>query len=488
MAIIPSQLVLLALAAKTAGANSHAVVLVGRPNVGKSTIYNRMTKTFDDGAIVHDSPGITRDTTTNKGWWTRFEFDVVDTGGIVFDDDENHVFMPQIRQQAMIALNNAKVAVMVVDGQQGRTPLDEDIASFLRRQGVPVVLAVNKCESSKTGDLQAADFWSLGMGNPFPVSGIHGTGMGDLMDEVVAHFGPNSLGKTSVGQHDDENGEPDEPLRVAILGKPNVGKSSLLNRLTRVDRSIVSDIAGTTRDVIDQRVNVNGDRYLFLDTAGVRRASRVAGKGVEEMMVKRSLKAARRADVCVLVVDATEGASDQETKLASFVADAGRACVVCVNKWDAITGKDDLLYKQTRADILARLAPVAWASVVFCSAKTGLKTQQIFDAINAAAAMHRRRTSTSVVNEVLEDAVRWQRPPATTTGRQGTVYYCAQVSVAPPTLVIFCNDPDLFGNSYRRYLEGQFRKSLGYDGTPLRMIYRARASRRRSAAAGETKM
>lgn len=444
-----------------------SIVVVGRPNVGKSTIANRLTQKFGSGAIVHDEPGVTRDRTYGYGWWGSHEFAVVDTGGIVFDDDSNQVFMPQIRQQALVALGSASVALMVVDGQCGCTTLDEEIAAFLRKlPRVPVVLAVNKCESTVSGDLLAADFWQLGVGTPFPVSGIHGTGMGDLLDELVAGLPEETL---------QDQGEADE-LRVAILGKPNVGKSSLLNRLAGAERAIVSDVAGTTRDVIDQQVRRNSRSYVFLDTAGVRRAVRVR-KGLEEMMVQRSLKAARRADVCLLLLDATEGVSDQEIRLAQFAADAGRACVIVVNKWDAVDGKTDQLYRNSLEYVQRKLPMLSWAAQLHVSAKTGFKTAQIFEAIDAAAKTHRRRVSTSAMNEVLEDAVRWQRPPSDSKGRQGSIYYCAQVSTQPPTIVIFCNDPSLFSQSYKRYLEGQVRMSLGFEGSPIRFIFRPRRAR-----------
>merc|ERR1719291_579201 len=443
------------------------IAVVGRPNVGKSTIVNRMTQRFASGGLVHDEAGVTRDRTYGYGWWAAHEFAVVDTGGIVFEDDPSQVFMSQIRQQAFVALGEASVVLMVVDGQQGCTPLDTEIAEFLRKQSVPTLIAVNKCESARVGELQAADFWQLGMGTPWPVSGMHGTGMGDLMDEVVKPLARREL---------DADAESDE-LQVAILGKPNVGKSSLLNRLTRAERAIVSEVPGTTRDVIDQRLTSHGREYVFLDTAGVRRAARVS-KGLEEMMVRRSLKAARRADVCLLVVDATEGVADQESRLSQFIADAGRACVVVVNKWDAVAEKEDRVYRTSREYLLSSLPAVAWAQHLFVSAKTGLKTQQLFSAIDSAAERHRQRIRTSVINEVIEDAVRWQKPPTTTYGRQGNIYYCAQVSTRPPTIVIFCNAPQLFGSSYRRYLERSIRKSLDFVGTPIRVLYRARRDSR----------
>ena len=443
------------------------IAVVGRPNVGKSTIANRLTQAFHAGAVVFNEPGVTRDRIYGEGFWREHEFTVVDTGGIIFDDKPDEVFLREIRQQAMVALADAAVVLLVVDGQSGCTVLDEEIAAFLRQQRKPVVLAVNKCESTTSGDLQAADFWSLGLGTPWPVSGLHGTGMGEVADELVKPLPP-------PGQEGD--GTIQRELRVAILGRPNVGKSSLLNRLTGTERAIVCDLSGTTRDAIDQSVTNHGTRYTFIDTAGVRKAARVS-KGVEELMVRRSLKAARRSDVCLLVVDATEGVSDQEGRLARFIVESGRACVVIVNKWDLVPNKDDMLYRNSQKYIESRLPVVGWSKALYVSAKTGLRASTVFKAVNEAADQHQRRVTTAVMNEVLEDGVRWQKPPSTSTGRQGSIYYCAQVAASPPTVAIFCNDPSLFSDTYRRYLERHFRKSLGFDGTPIRLIFRARRAR-----------
>ena len=451
---------------KNKSAKLPQIAVIGRPNVGKSTIANRLTKAFDRGGLVFNEPGVTRDRTYGTGFWNEYEFTVVDTGGIVFDDEEDRVFLPQIRQQALLALQEASVALLIVDGQSGRTVLDEQIASFLRRENKPVVVAVNKCESTSDGELLPADFWSLGLGTPWPVSGLHGTGMGDVMDELIKPLPPPV-------DPDDENGDEQAELRVAILGRPNVGKSSLLNRLTGTERAIVCDLAGTTRDAIDQSVVNHGTKYTFVDTAGVRKAARVS-KGVEEMMVRRSLKAGRRSDVCLLVVDATEGVSEQEARLARFVVESGRACVVLVNKWDLVPNKDDLLYRNSQKYLDQRLPQIGWASSIYVSAKTGLRTADVFKAIDSAAEQHQRRVTTAVMNEVLEDGVRWQKPPSTSTGRQGSIYYCAQVATSPPTVAIFCNDPTLLSATYRRYLERHFRKALGYEGTPIKMIFRAR--------------
>jgi len=445
------------------------IAVIGRPNVGKSTIANRLTKKFDSGGLVFNEAGVTRDRTYGEGFWNGHEFTVVDTGGIVFDDAEGEVFLPQIRQQAMIALSEASSVLLVVDGKTGSTVLDEQIAAFLRRQKVPVVLAVNKCESTVDGEIQAADFWSLGLGNPWPVSGLHGSGMGDVMDELTKPLPPIPADGLGSDEGYDE-------LRVAILGRPNVGKSSLLNKLTGTERSIVCDESGTTRDAIDQSVFNHGTQFTFVDTAGVRRAARV-NKGVEELMVRRSLKAARRSDVCLLVVDATEGLSEQEGRLARFIVESGRACVVLINKWDLVGNKDELLYRNSKRYLEQRLPQVSWAKALYVSAKTGLRTSDVFEACRKAAEQHRRRVSTAVMNEVLEDGVRWQKPPSMTTGRQGAIYYCAQVTIQPPTIAIFCNDPELFSGTYRRYLEGHFRKSLGFEGSPIRLLFRGRTRR-----------
>ena len=454
------------------------IAVVGRPNVGKSTIANRLTKQFHSGSLVFNEPGVTRDRTYGDGFWNGHDFTVVDTGGIVFDDKEGEVFLREIRAQALVAMGEAAAVLLVVDGQAGQTVLDEQIAAFLRRQKVPVVLSVNKCESSVDGELQAADFWTLGLGTPWPVSGLHGTGMGDVMDELVKELpAPPTPAEADEGGGGGGGAEEGfDELRVAILGRPNVGKSSLLNRLTGTERAIVCDLSGTTRDAIDQSVLNHGTTFTFVDTAGVRRVSKVH-KGVEELMVRRSLKAARRSDVCLLVVDATEGISEQEGRLARFVVEAGRACVVLINKWDLVPDKDDLLYRNSGKYLDRRLPMVGWAKALYVSAKTGMRTSDIFKAVRGAAEQHSRRVTTAVMNEVLEDGVRWQKPPATSTGRQGSIYYCAQVATNPPTIAIFCNDPELFSDTYRRYLEGHFRKSLGFSGTPIRLLFRGRTRR-----------
>lgn len=390
---------------------------------------------------------------------------VVDTGGIVFDDDPSQVFLEQIRQQALVALGESQAAIMVVDGQEGPTPLDHEIAAFLRRQKLPVFLAVNKCESHTQGDLFAAHFWELGLGNPFPVSGIHGTGLAELLTDLLPRLADNHDQQARVR------------CRVAIVGRPNVGKSSLLNQLAGSERAIVSDMPGTTRDSIDSTVEWKGEKYLLIDTAGMRRKARISA-AEERLMVNRALKAVRRAQVVLLVLDATEGVTEQDVQLADLVRDAGAACVVVTNKWDLVDDeRSDKMYRQAREYIQSNLKPVAWASTLFISAKTGFNAHRIYGAINEALAQHERRVSTALLNEVLQEAVQWQKPPSRNSGKQGRIYYCTQVGRRPPAVAIFVNEPGLFPDGYKRYLEGRFRDALGFGGTPLRLIFRGKRVR-----------
>lgn len=435
------------------------VAIIGRPNVGKSTLVNRLAGTVD--AIVHDEPGVTRDRTYRQAFWCDREFLVVDTGGLVFEDDTE--FLPFIREQAMLALAEASVAIMVVDGQAGLTAADETIADWLRQQSVPVLLAVNKCESLEQGLIQAAEFWQLGLGQPYAVSGIHGSGTGDLLDEVISHLPP-------IQQLE----EPDE-IKVAIVGRPNVGKSSLLNAFVGENRAIVSPISGTTRDTIDMLVEREGHRYRLVDTAGIRKKKNVE-YGPEFFGINRAFKAIRRADVVLLVIDAIDGVTEQDQKLAGRVIEEGRACIVVVNKWDAIEKDSHTIYEYEKL-IQSRLHFTEWAETIFISAKTGLRVEKILDLVNIAAEQHKRRVSTAVINEVLEEALRWHTPPTTRQGRQGKIYYGTQVTSQPPTIALFVNDPHLFLDNYRRYIERQFRQQLGFAGTPIRLLWRGKKMR-----------
>ncbi|HIK37334.1 MAG: ribosome biogenesis GTPase Der [Geminocystis sp.] len=436
------------------------VAVIGRPNVGKSALVNRLCGERE--SIVFDEPGITRDRTYRRAFWQDREFQVVDTGGLVFDDDTE--FLPLIREQAFLALREASVAIFVVDGQMGLTPGDMEIADWLRHQPVPVVVAVNKCESERQGALQAAEFWNLGLGEPIPISAIHGNGTGELLDAVVKYLPPV-----------DELPEVEE-TKVAIIGRPNVGKSSLLNALTGEKRAIVSPIPGTTRDAIDTLVERNGKVYRIIDTAGIRRKKNVE-YGAEFFGINRAFKAIRRADVVLLVIDVLEGVTDQDQKLAGRIIDEGKACVIVVNKWDAVPNKDSYTIYQYDQAIATRLYFMDWAHRIFVSALTGKRVEKILDLVDAAAEGHKQRASTSVINDVIQEAVRWRTPPTNRQGKQGKIYYGTQVATQPPTIALFVNDPDRFDENYRRYLEGQFRENLGFHGTPIRLIWRGKSQR-----------
>lgn len=435
------------------------VAVIGRPNVGKSTFVNRLAG--DQQAIVHDEPGITRDRTYRPSFWRDRDFQIVDTGGLVFDDDTE--FLPMIRQQAMAALVEAAAAIFVVDGQFGIMEGDREIAEWLRRQSVPVLLAVNKCESVEQGLAQAAEFWELGLGEPYPISAIHGSGTGELLDELVTHLPPG-----------DQLVEDNE-IKVAIIGRPNVGKSSLLNALTGEERSIVSPISGTTRDAIDMIVQRGEQTYRLIDTAGIRRKKNV-DYGAEFFSINRAFKAIRRSDVVLFVIDVLDGVTEQDLKLAGRIIDEGRAVILIINKWDAVE-KETGTINQYKKEILSRLYFMEWAEMIFVSAMTGQRVNKILDLVNVAAESHRRRVSTSVINEVLEEAVGWHSPPTNRQGKQGRIYYGTQVSAQPPTIALFVNEPKRFNDNYRRYIDRQFRDQLGFTGTPVKLIWRGKKMR-----------
>jgi len=435
------------------------VAIVGRPNVGKSTLVNRLAG--NQQAIVHDEPGITRDRTYQPSYWQDREFQVVDTGGLVFDDDSE--FLPMIREQAMLALAEASAAIFVVDGQEGPTPSDQEIAQWLRQQKVPVLLAVNKCESPEQGMIQAAQFWELGLGEPYAISSIHGNGTGELLDELIIHL-----------PIVDPDSEPDE-IKVAIIGRPNVGKSSLLNSLTGEQRAIVSPIAGTTRDTIDMIIERGETRYRLIDTAGIRRKKNVE-YGAEFFSINRAFKAIRRADVILFVLDVLDGVTEQDLKLAGRITEEGRAVILIINKWDAVEKNAFTIYEYQK-DLMSRLYFMEWAEMMFVSAMTGQRVQNILDAVEKASIEYRRRVSTAVINEVLEEAVSWHSPPTTRQGKQGKIYYGTQVTTQPPTIALFVNDPKRFNENYKRYIESQFRKQLGFKGTPIRLVWRGKKVR-----------
>ncbi|MBD6617694.1 ribosome biogenesis GTPase Der [Komarekiella sp. 'clone 1'] len=435
------------------------VAIIGRPNVGKSTLVNRFAG--EQTAIVHDEPGVTRDRTYMPAYWRDREFLVVDTGGLVFNDDTE--FLPLIRQQAMTALTEASAAIFVVDGQTGPSPADEEIAEWLRQQPVPVLLAVNKCESPEQGLMQASEFWELGLGEPFPVSAIHGSGTGELLDELINHIPP-------VGEVPETN-----EIKVAIVGRPNVGKSSLLNAFVGEARAIVSPISGTTRDAIDTVVERGEQTYRLIDTAGIRKKKNVE-YGPEFFSINRAFKAIRRADVVLLVLDALDGVTEQDQKLAGRIIEEGRACIIVVNKWDAVE-KDSYTIYDYEKTLQERLHFTEWAETIFVSALKGQRVDKILELVNQAAESHKRRVSTSVINEVLTDAVSWHSPPASRGGRQGKIYYGTQVSAQPPTIALFVNEAKRFNDNYRRYIERQFRQQLGFKGTPIRLLWRSKKVR-----------
>lgn len=435
------------------------VAIIGRPNVGKSMLVNRIAGV--QGAIVHDEPGMTRDRTYLPAYWGDREFMVVDTGGLVFDDDTE--FLSLIRQQATLALAEASVAIFVVDGQTGPTSADEEIAEWLRQQPVPILLTVNKCESPEQGLVQAAQFWELGLGEPLPVSAIHGNGTGELLEQVITYIPP-------VGEIPETN-----EIAVAIVGRPNVGKSSLLNSLVGENRAIVSPISGTTRDAIDTIIERGEQTYRLIDTAGIRKKKHVE-YGPEFFGINRAFKAIRRANVVLLVIDAVDGVTEQDQKLVGRIAEEGKACVIVVNKWDAVE-KDSYTIYDYEKHLKERLHFIEWAETIFISALTGQRVEKILELVNKADEAHKRRVSTAVVNEVLEEALKWHSPPTTRQGRQGKIYYGTQVSSQPPAIALFVNEAKRFNDNYRRYIEGQFRQQLGFTGTPIRLFWRSKKAR-----------
>ncbi len=436
------------------------VAIIGRPNVGKSTLVNRLCKSRE--AIVHDEPGVTRDRTYQDGFWGDREFKVVDTGGLVFEDDSE--FLPEIREQTNLALSEASVALVIVDGQQGITAADEAIAEWLRTHQCHTIVAVNKCESPEQGLAMAAEFWRLGLGEPYPISAIHGSGTGDLLDRVIALLPPKQ----------NEGGE-EEDIQMAIIGRPNVGKSSLLNAICGEPRAIVSPIRGTTRDTIDTRLMREGKYWKLIDTAGIRRR-RSVNYGPEFFGINRSFKAIERSDVCVLVIDAIDGVTEQDQRLAGRIEEFGRACLLVVNKWDAIE-KDSHTMTSMEKELRSKLYFLDWATMLFTSAVTGKRVESVFALASLAVEQHRRRVSTSVVNEVIKEALSWRSPPTSRGGRQGRLYYGTQVASRPPSFTLFVNDPKLFGDTYRRYIERQLREGLGFEGTPLKLFWRGKKQR-----------
>ncbi len=437
-----------------------SIAIIGRPNVGKSTLVNRLCQSND--AIVFDKPGVTRDRTYQNASWGGKEFQVVDTGGLVFEDDSE--FLPEIRSQVFLALEEASIALFVVDGNQGVTDGDLSIAKWLRSSACKTFVAVNKCESTSLGISLASEFWKLGLGEPFPISAIHGSGTGDLLDLVIDEL------------PDDFNTEDQEDkIMMSIIGRPNVGKSSLLNAICGEKRAIVSDISGTTTDSIDTLIKKDSHLWKIVDTAGIRRKKNVK-YGTEFFGINRAFKSIDRSDVCVLVIDAIDGVTDQDQKLAGRIEEQGRACVIVVNKWDLVEKNNSTIY-QVEKELRSKLYFLHWSKMIFISALTGQRVENIFEHAFSAVTQHRMRVTTSVVNEVLKEALGWKSPPTKRSGKQGRIYYGTQVKNQPPTFSLFVNDPKLFGITYRRYIERQIRLNLGFEGSPIILLWRGKQQR-----------
>ena len=435
------------------------VAIVGRPNVGKSMLFNRLVgKRL---SIVEDTPGVTRDRLYAECEWCGRKFDMVDTGGIEpSTDSEILLFM---REQAQIAINAADVIVLVTDIRTGVTAADKDVANMLLRSRKPVVLAVNKADSTGAEDPAVYEFYELGLGDPISVSAIHGHGTGELLDACLAHFPPQ-----------EEEEEEDDSIKVAVIGKPNVGKSSLINRILGEKRVIVSDMAGTTRDAVDTPFENDKGKYVFIDTAGIRRKSKVDER-VEKFSVMRAQLAIERADVCVIMIDARDGVTDQDTKIAGLAHEAGKASIIVVNKWDLVEKETGTMEKM-RKDIMRDLSFMSYAPVLFISAMTGQRTDRLFELINYVNDQSSLRISTGMLNDVLADAQARVQPP-TDKGRRLKIYYMTQTGVKPPNFVIFCNSRELFHFSYQRYIENQIRSVFGLEGTPVRIVIRQKGDK-----------
>ncbi|WP_440285741.1 ribosome biogenesis GTPase Der [Eshraghiella crossota] len=435
------------------------VAIVGRPNVGKSTLFNALAG--EQISIVKDTPGVTRDRIYADVTWLNYNFTLIDTGGI--EPESKDIILSQMREQAEIAIASADVIIFMVDVRQGLVDSDSKVANMLRRSGKPVVLVVNKVDSFQKMMTDVYEFYNLGIGDPVPVSSVGKLGIGDMLDEVVKHF-PESAAED----------EEDERPRIAIVGKPNVGKSSIINKIVGESRVIVSDIAGTTRDAIDTDITYNGNEYVFIDTAGLRRKNKIKEE-LERYSIIRTVTAVERADVVLVVIDATEGVTEQDAKIAGIAHERGKGIIVVVNKWDAIEKNDKTIYEHTNRikDILSFMP---YAEILFISAKTGQRVGKIFETIDMVIENQNLRIQTGVLNEILSEAVAMQQPPSD-KGKRLKIFYMTQVSVKPPTFVIFVNNKELMHFSYTRYLENKIRDTFGFRGTALRFIIRERGEK-----------
>lgn len=435
------------------------VAVVGRPNVGKSTLFNRIAE--ERISIVEDTPGVTRDRIYAEAEWLNHKFTLIDTGGLEPESDD--IILKQMYTQAQIAIETADVILFVVDIKTGVTDADMQVANILRKANKPIILAVNKMDDLRKYGMDIYEFYQLGIGEPFGVSAGQAIGLGDLLDEVVKNF-------PKEAEYDEE----DDTIKVAIIGKPNVGKSSLINKILGEERVIVSDIAGTTRDAIDTPYEKDGQKYVFIDTAGMRRQSKIK-ESIEKYSIIRAVAAVERADVCVLMINATEGITDQDTKIAGIAHEAGKPTIIVVNKWDLIE-KDNKTMNNFIKEIDKEFKYMSYAPKMFISALTGQRVHKLFETINYCSQNSTRRISTGMLNDVLIEAMALNQPPAE-KGRPLKIYYITQVSVKPPTFILFVNDTELLHFSYKRYIENQLRDAFGFNGTPIHFIARNKSER-----------
>lgn len=438
--------------------------IVGRPNVGKSTLFNKIIG--QRLSIVEDTPGVTRDRIYGKAEWLGKSFMLVDTGGI--EPDTKDVILSQMREQAQLAIDSANVIIFVVDITTGMTANDESVAAMLLKSGKPVVLCVNKCDSIGDPPPEIYEFYNLGLGDPIAVSSVHGHGTGDLLDAVLANM-----------PEDDEEEYDDALIKVAVIGRPNAGKSSLINKIAGEQRVIVSDVAGTTRDAIDTVIERDGEKYVFIDTAGIRRKSKIT-ESVEKFSVLRAYMAVDRADVCVIMIDANEGFAEQDSKVAGYAHEQGKACVIAINKWDSIE-KDDKTMSEFRKKLEVDFSFMSYAPFVFISALTGQRIDKLFELIKYTAEQNARRITTGMLNDLLSYATARVQPPSD-KGKRLKLYYMTQASTKPPTFVVFCNNKELFHYSYQRYIENQIREAFKLDATPIRIVVRERGDEKNSQA------
>ncbi|QEK11974.1 ribosome biogenesis GTPase Der [Crassaminicella thermophila] len=429
------------------------VAIVGRPNVGKSTFFNKLAGKRI--AIVEDKPGVTRDRIYADVEWLNYNFTLIDTGGL--EPESKDIILSQMRAQAKIAIETADVIVFMVDGRTGLVAADEEIANLLRKTGKPVLLVVNKVDTSKLPD-SFYDFYQLALGDPVPISSTNALGLGDLLDEIVKRFPKNDVEEYE-----------DEAIKVAVIGKPNVGKSSIINTILGEERVIVSDIAGTTRDAIDTPFVHGNDKYVFIDTAGIRRKSRVV-EDIEKYSVVRSLGAIDRANVCIMMIDATEGVTEQDKKIAGYAHEAGKATVIVVNKWDAVKKETNTMNEYVK-EIRNQLSFMSYAPILFVSAVTKQRVHKILETVKFISNQHSMRVPTGRLNDVINEAILLNQPPSD-KGKRLKIYYVTQISVRPPVFVIFVNDRELTHFSYTRYIENKIREAFGFEGTPISILYR----------------